>query len=402
MGVEVAIWRWRVGCFSQWRGATAKTRNSLLHIDRRPLRKYIFATLMFLTMVGMMSEPLNMSNAASSTLVLQLDSYVLIAGVSSGVRPPGLVHGATVTECSVFSDARHSILLSRAQLIRSGVEQNPGPPKTVTGVKTRQSRLDLQGNITLDEDTAATPSQPISQCDPTLLAILTELRDMRKEVREDITSVKQRVSEQATDIKQIDDRQTTLEKENSVLQDKIERLEDHNRRLNLIVGGIAEGTDRETRETWEEAEEKVRQALIVDLGLDATKVDNIDIEKASRLGKPGKPGERCRVIKVAFTNMKDRDMVLKRAREVKPASPYIREDFSVAVLDARSKLKPGLASARDKSKNLQAFLTHDKLVVQKDGKKNVYRYNRECGQVKPVAHSFDDGIVWQNETVTDR
>ena len=68
---------------------------------------------------------------------------VLSAGVSTGVSPPGPVF--RVTECvqsaHVFTDARHSILLGSSLLIRSGVEQNPGPPKT------RQAKLDQNGRI---------------------------------------------------------------------------------------------------------------------------------------------------------------------------------------------------------------------------------------------------------------
>ncbi len=136
----------------------------------------------------------------------------------------------------------------------------------------------------------------------------------------------------------------------------------------------------------------MRQSIIADLGMAAQAVDKLAIDRASRLGKRRQGGSRP--VKVAFANLKDRNSVLRRAHEVKPETPYYREDFSIATLDARTKLKPGLLAAR--AKNLQAYLSHDKLVVQQGERKNVYKYNQDCKQVKPIARSFDDGIVWSN------
>ncbi len=62
------------------------------------------------------------------------------------------------------------------------------------------------------------------------------------------------------------------------------------------------------------------------------------------------------------------------------------------MLESRSKLKPGLLAAR--GNNHQAFLAHDKLVVQFEDKKNVYMYDANDKVVKSVSHNFDDNIQW--------
>ena len=80
---------------------------------------------------------------------------------------------------------------------------------------------------------------------------------------------------------------------------------------------------------------------------------------------------------MVFANYKNKLKVLKKAREVSPNTPYYREDFAPATLEARNKLKPGLLAAR--ANQQQAFLAHDKLIVQQDDRKNVYSYDQVNG-----------------------
>ncbi len=225
----------------------------------------------------------------------------------------------------------------------------------------------------------------LTQADASLMDILNELRAMRAEMKEDLNKVKKDVDTHTAELKNVNEKQTNLEDENAVLKQRISQLEDQNRRNNLIVGGLPETAG----ESWEATEEKVRDALVSDLHMDKDVVTRLSIDRAQRLGKRGSGN---RVIKVTFINSKDKMVVLRKAREVKPDKPYIREDFSPSVLDARTKLKPGLLAAR--AEGLQAFLAHDKLIVQKDNLKNIYRYDADHKQVKAVFQAFDDGIEW--------
>jgi len=168
--------------------------------------------------------------------------------------------------------------------------------------------------------------------------------------------------------------------------DQINYLQDHNRRNNIIVGGIPE----DNAETWETTEDKVKHSLAADLHLEQQLVDGLSIDRAQRVGRRG--GNYPRLIKVNFISSKDKQTVLKKAREIKPDKPYFREDFSPAVLESRSKLKPGLLAAR--GNNQQAFLAHDRLVVQLGDRKNVYMYDANDKVVKSVSHNFDDNIRW--------
>ncbi len=224
---------------------------------------------------------------------------------------------------------------------------------------------------------------------------MAEIRGFRGDMTEDIKQVKEDVNKHTTEIQEMRERQEQLEKHNTALSEKITQLQDYNRRNNLIVGGVPEEPGNES---WDMTEEKVKNILIVDLGLNQQVVDRLSIEKAHRLGRR-KHGENCRVIKLQFANFKDKEKVLKKAREVKCDKPYFREDFSAEVLDARAKLKPGLIAAREGG--LQAFLSNDKLIVQKQEKKNVYRYDRQSKEVVPLSHTFNDNLKW-NTVESDR
>ncbi len=234
-------------------------------------------------------------------------------------------------------------------------------------------------------------SQP-RRGEPTLSDILLEIRGMRGEMKQEITKVKSDVAHNSTEIQQMKDKHAGLEKENRSLQDKITQLQDHNRRNNLIVGGIPEAPGRET---WDQTEEKVKHVLSEDLHLDQQAVSNLSIEKAHRLGRRKNDGS-SRVIKVQFANWKDKDKVLRKARELRLERPYIREDYSAEVLDARSKLKPGLLAAR--ADQLQAHLSHDKLIVQRGEHKNVYTYDMHSKEISTLSHTFEDNITWARNT----
>lgn len=219
------------------------------------------------------------------------------------------------------------------------------------------------------------------------------LQQLRAETRQGVNRVKAECNKNTSDIQEMTAKQAELEKENRALKEQIGQLQDHNRRNNLIVGGIPEEPNKET---WEQTEEKVRQALVTDLGLDQQTADSISIDRAQRLGKRNANGNP-RVIKVHFANLKHKDSVLRKAREKKPQNSWYREDYSPEVLTARTKLKPGLIATRNT--DVQAHLANDKLVVQQGNNKNVYCYDHVTKTIKSLTHSFDDGIVWGEGTV---
>ncbi len=416
-----------MGCFVQWSGGKCSTRLPYLS----PRRAVFLVLLLFCTSVGAVSPPSSDDLIHASLRPPWREPWsnhtpdnstcVFTTGVAPVVRPATPQFGASITDSTsqpVFMDARHSMQLTASLLVMSGVEQNPGP-----GPVTRQTTLDggnplwsLVGQTPADSTPAAAAaaafviadqthqkattttnnkqSAPDSP-DPSLGDIMTELRAMRAEMRGDVKKVQQDVASNKAHIAEVSDRQTQLEEENRNLRHKVGFLEDHNRRNNLIVGGVPETAGPES---WEATEAKVRHSLVSDLRMDNNTVSGLTIDRTQRLGKRA-PGT-TRPIKVSFITNKDKMLVLKRARELKPETPYIREDFSPSTLEARSKLKPGLLTARANDK--QAYLVYDKLIVQCGDKKNVYRYDRNSAQVTTMSHNFDDSIHWPQAAENNR
>ena len=97
----------------------------------------------------------------------------------------------------------------------------------------------------------------------------------------------------------------------------MEYLENQSRRNNVRVNGIPE----EDNETWEETEAKVKQVLKDELNLDSAP----DIERLHRMGKSSRrpasaqnSASRPRIIVCRLRDWKEREMILKCARRIKP------------------------------------------------------------------------------------
>lgn len=133
--------------------------------------------------------------------------------------------------------------------------------------------------------------------------------------------------------------------------DKMEYLEGHSRRNNLVFDGIMESSG----ETWADTEEKIQRVLAEKLQLQG----EIEMERAHRTGKPG--GDRPRPIVVKLLRYKDRTAILQRTKNLKGSKIYINEDFTDAVRRKRKELMPELRAARERGDI--AYLRQDKLII---------------------------------------
>ena len=139
------------------------------------------------------------------------------------------------------------------------------------------------------------------------------------------------------------------------LHDKQEYLENHSRGNNVKIFGIPEKDPKEGRETWEESEEKAKEAIRTNLKI--TEVINID--RAHRVGKPrpqfrhvegSKIKSDPRPIIVRFQQWKEKERVVKAARQIRPKGLKFFEDFSTRTLQRRKGRIPDLIKARKQGK----------------------------------------------------
>lgn len=107
---------------------------------------------------------------------------------------------------------------------------------------------------------------------------------------------------------------------------------------------------------WE-CEEKVRKLFNENLQLDHLK---LELEWAHRAGKPmllKKP----RPVVVRFLRMKDKLLVLDKAKNLKGSGIFINKDFPEAVQQKRKELLPAMKAAQERGDI--AYLKYDKLIV---------------------------------------
>lgn len=138
------------------------------------------------------------------------------------------------------------------------------------------------------------------------------------------------------------ERVTSLDTQSRMLQDKLEDMENRDRRNNLVFHDFVEQGGSQ-QETWEECEAKVK-AHVESLGL---KLPEHAIERAHRI----KTKQTPRPIIVKFSNYKFREAVMAAFKEAKNHTEQehrISADFAPATRIARSKLWPLMKEAFDR------------------------------------------------------
>ena len=191
----------------------------------------------------------------------------------------------------------------------------------------------------------------------------------------EIKSCKQEVSNLRRENQELKDENSSLKKEIDSNKDAINQaevkadgLENRQRRNNLIFHGI-EGDG--LRESWEDVEQKVAQFIEHDLKMGQA----VKVERAHRSGII--KGGKARPIVALFSSWKDKEVVKKKARELKSATKYVTDDFSFRVRQLRRKLMD--YAEKNKEENSKYHLRYDKLILYS----KAYRFDELEDKVIP-------------------
>ena len=205
--------------------------------------------------------------------------------------------------------------------------------------------------------------------------IRTEIKDLRSEISDlkvaaEFSSAK--LDDFTVNVKSIEAKQSDIRKivethSQSIDQyvDKLNYLENYGRRTNVKLFGVEDSEN--SKETWDETENlfkaKVKELLNIK--------DELNIERAHRVGKfqnaytdaegrriPEKP----RAIIARFSSWKQKQMVTKAAREIRPSGFMFADDFSDLSLARRKAKLPELRKAREEGK--VAYFAVDKLIIK--------------------------------------
>jgi hypothetical protein len=164
---------------------------------------------------------------------------------------------------------------------------------------------------------------------------------------------------------EVDDIQHRADK----LYDQTDYLENQSRRNNLVFTGIEEHPS----ETWEVTESKVKSHLVQSLGFTRAEAVSMTIERAHRTRNPPRaPGSAVpsgpRPVVAKFLSYKDREAVLRRAREQRPDAIFVNEDVSTRVRERRRDQLAELK--RQKALGKIAYFSLDKLIVKEKRSRN--------------------------------
>ena len=174
---------------------------------------------------------------------------------------------------------------------------------------------------------------------------ISELRRANKEQNIEIRDLKKVVGEL----------RDPLMNSESVLQTnstRIDYLEDQSRRNNLRFDGVVE----ENGETWEQTARKIQLLATEKLGIN----ENIQIERAHRVGRPNP--QRHRTIVAKFLRYNDKENLIRNSRKLKGTNIFINEDLCEASQAKRREQLPQLKQARSQGKI--AYFVHTRLVIK--------------------------------------
>lgn len=319
----------------------------------------------------------------------------------------------TVMATRTFSAMSRLIIFLSLLIVLSGdVESNPGPPKEQgrgrsTPVQTRSTsgtirdytvnRPGIQANVnsynspsqsnrTYNYPSANDVSQGNYYSGGDISSTLAEICQDMKNLR----NIPEKIDALDRKLDGVLDEMCSLREENQALKTrlmdterKLDYLENQSRRNNVIIHGIAD----ESKESWDDTEEKATDFIRNKLGMD----DTPDIERAHRLGR-FRPGHSRPVI-MKLLNYKHVEMILKRARDTLKRSGNqgddlhstnyrVTRDYSARVKNIRMKLWETLDNMR-KSGDISAtegYISYDKLIVGRD--MYVYDDMDDCVKLK--------------------
>lgn len=150
---------------------------------------------------------------------------------------------------------------------------------------------------------------------------------------------------------------------------QIEYLENQSRRCNIRITGLPE--DRQQERSWDDTELVVKKALKETLKIET----DFDIERCHRVNHKSRAAsnkrETPRHIVAKMSHWKEREIILKKARELKPEGIKFLPDLSNRTIQKRKEKIPALVAARKAGKI--AYFILDKLVIKEKPPDNKWK-----------------------------
>ena len=248
-------------------------------------------------------------------------------------------------------------------LIIGGVESNPGPP-------TRQTKFSASGDLNASE---------LSE-DQSIKKLLKDLNSKMDAMATDIKNIRETIGAVSEENKEI-------KKKLNALNEKVDKMEDMERKRNIIVTGLDKEEDKSDPDVF-------RKMVVERLGLSPAYSNKLMIERSFRFKQTKKQQNENKPadLVIKLCQAEDKTIILQAARESKPEGIFIKEDFSKEVRRARSGLVKEMLRAR-KTDSLKAYLSYNKLIVENGDKRNCYGYDTDKDKILTLKQEFPYSLM---------
>jgi hypothetical protein len=250
-------------------------------------------------------------------------------------------------------------------LLGGDVEVNPGP-STESDLNAEKSGLAQSDSSVILCALESAVKRLENKQDSSTARLEKNMNDMKQTLAAHLRKVEEEQQELYDQIGNLQEQCYELQKENGQLLSKIDSLENHSRRNNLLFFGIEKGD----RESWDTCEQKVLEVICEGMGIE----EDIHIERAHRSGP--------NAIVVKLLSFKQKALILSKCRNLKDSEQFsnvfVREDFSANVRLKRKMLR--VKANELNSDGVRSRLRFDKLFADN----GVFIYDTDRAEVVQI------------------
>ena len=255
----------------------------------------------------------------------------------------------TLNKHCLSSCAKFFVLVSLL-VLAGDIETNPGPgSNTRSGAKTNNDGKEPTLNDVMNAIQGLTAT--VTDVKTNITTIQTSLQTLTETVttlRETTDTLQKQYADVSGDLRNVRRHNDILNAQLTEMRQKVENMESHSRRNNLIFNGIP---TTKPNESSQDCEETLRSTLAKELKID---MSEIAFERVHRIKTRKSPNP----IIAKFTYYKDRESIIKKRASLKGTQIYINEDFTTRVRDIRQKLQPFMKRFREENKVVKLVFDH--------------------------------------------
>lgn len=201
--------------------------------------------------------------------------------------------------------------------------------------------------------------------------IQDEMTLQKEEMKEMQRNITQNINDNVNEkFKEIDKKYSNLAEEIENQDKKIENIERHIRKKNIIIFGVI---DDETN--YFQLSAKITNIINEKMKIPC---DKSEIEYIRRIGKKG---DKPRPVAVTLLTMYKKIEILKNKKSLDGSPYYIKEDFTQKVLEKRRALQPQVQKLRDEGK--QVIIKYDKIVMIENVNSNLKSAKKRVLSISP-------------------